>query len=68
MVPPRERLVGVVGLEPTTYGTQNRRAARLRYTPFSLSSSHAFEFSLSYSAMNLRVASEKPSMCTHPFP
>jgi hypothetical protein len=26
-------MVGVIGFEPTTYGTQNRRATRLRYTP-----------------------------------
>lgn len=26
-------LVGMVGFELTTYGTQNRRATRLRYTP-----------------------------------
>ena len=26
-------MVGAIGFEPTTYGTQNRRATRLRYTP-----------------------------------
>ncbi len=26
-------MVGTVGFEPTTYGTQNRRATRLRYAP-----------------------------------
>ena len=26
-------MVGAIGFEPTTYGTQNRRATRLRYAP-----------------------------------
>ena len=26
-------VVGAIGFEPTTYGTQNRRATRLRYAP-----------------------------------
>jgi hypothetical protein len=30
-------LVGAIGFEPTTYGTQNRRATRLRYAPTSRS-------------------------------
>ena len=28
-------VVGAIGFEPTTYGTQNRRATRLRYAPTS---------------------------------
>ncbi len=27
------KMVGAIGFEPTTYGTQNRRATRLRYAP-----------------------------------
>ena len=27
------KLVGAIGFEPTTYGTQNRRATRLRHAP-----------------------------------
>lgn len=26
-------MVGAIGFEPTTYGSQNRRATRLRYAP-----------------------------------
>ena len=26
-------MVGAIGFEPTTYGTQNRRATRLRHAP-----------------------------------
>jgi hypothetical protein len=26
-------VVGAIGFEPTTYGSQNRRATRLRYAP-----------------------------------
>lgn len=26
-------MVGAIGFEPTTYGTQNRRATKLRYAP-----------------------------------
>ncbi len=28
-----EKVVGAIGFEPTTYGSQNRRATRLRYAP-----------------------------------
>ena len=28
-----KRMVGAIGFEPTTYGTQNRRATRLRHAP-----------------------------------
>lgn len=27
------KMVGAIGFEPTTYGTQNRRATRLRHAP-----------------------------------
>jgi hypothetical protein len=27
------KMVGAIGFEPTTYGSQNRRATRLRYAP-----------------------------------
>ncbi len=27
------QVVGAIGFEPTTYGSQNRRATRLRYAP-----------------------------------
>lgn len=27
------KVVGAIGFEPTTYGTQNRRATRLRHAP-----------------------------------
>lgn len=29
-------LVGAIGFEPTTYGSQNRRATRLRYAPLGM--------------------------------
>ena len=32
------RMVGATGFEPATYGTQNRRATRLRYTPIRVES------------------------------
>ena len=28
-----KNMVGAIGFEPTTYGTQNRRATRLRHAP-----------------------------------
>lgn len=31
------RVVGAIGFEPTTYGSQNRRATRLRYAPLTAS-------------------------------
>ncbi len=31
---PERQMVGAIGFEPTTYGTQNRRATRLRHAPF----------------------------------
>ncbi len=33
MQQPETEMVGAIGFEPTTYGTQNRRATKLRHAP-----------------------------------
>ena len=39
------KVVGAIGFEPTTYGTQNRRATKLRHAPnpFVLRMKHKFD-------------------------
>ena len=55
-------MVGAIGFEPTTYGTQNRRATRLRYAPIIKNACDL----VSLIALGISKAPPEPSIPTGP--